>query len=288
MKSFKKIIFVLFVFFMILGLVFAEGDITLDFDENQILCMVIDGHDIEELKSGATVSEGTDLELSVKKLPYHKVVSEWIIGKKKVKVDNNTCIYRVLKKDLKASKKIKISYKTRKAKKFKIIFDDRKLEGRNDSGTYNSWLKNKSEVYERNNLSFIPKDIKPANIALCIVNKRWLEPTDNSLIYTVEPSDADSNNEIKLIYAERKKELVRIYFDESEIKCTSTRTNKAVKSGSKILEGVKLNFSTVSGKAVIWIYGNTTIMPRRKICSFIIHKSMIPKGTNAMIISYEY
>ncbi len=302
MKSFKKIILISLGFFMIVGISFAEDDIVLDFDGTKVLCTLTKNDKFATLKSYDTVSEGEELDIKAQNIPYNKAVSEWIIGNKKIKANGNSYTYYVSKKDLNASKKLKISYKTRKAKKFKIIFDDRKLKGKNNSKAYTESLKNKTEIYERNSLSFSPKNISPNNTLTCMISKKTydkiknikthmkhkLDKMDDKFLYTVRTEDANSNNEIKLICTERKKEKIKISFDESKIKCMSKETNKAIKSGSKVLEGVELSFTSISNKAVLWAYGNISyIRPSRKKLSFKIHKSRLPHDAEEIVIKYK-
>ncbi len=298
MKSLKKFIVLLLVFFLVAGIAFAEKNITIEFNKNKILCTLIKNNNFTTLKNHSTVSEGAQLNITVQNLPYNKVVSEWIIGNKKIKAKYNSFDYRVSKKDLNASNQISISYKTRKAKKFTIIFDDSKFKCENNSKTYKQKLKNKGKAFERNSLEFIPRNINPNNTVTCIIGKTTdnieslssyeLHTSDDSFMYTVNSDEANSKNEIRLTYIERKKEKIAINFDESKIKCVSTRTNQAVKSGSKILEGTKLNFKTVSDKAVIWNYGNiSNILPISKRLNFKVHKSMLPKDEKAIVVSYK-
>ncbi len=287
---------------MVVGFAFAEGDIALDFDGTKVGCTLIKNDKFTKLKSYGTVSEGEELSIHAQNIPYNKVVSEWIIGNKKIKANADSYTYYVSKKDLNASKKLKISYKTRKAKKFTIIFDDSKLKAKNNSKAYTRPLKNKAEIYERNSLTFSPKNINPNNTLTCMISKksydkvkdikthmtRKLDKMDGEFLFTVWSEYANSNNEIKLICTERKKEKIKISFDESKIKCISKETNKAIKSGSKVLEGVELSFTSVSNKAVLWAYGNISyIRPSRKKLSFKIHKSRLPHDAEEIVIKYK-
>ncbi len=233
------------------------NNIILDFDESEISCKK--NTDDSIIKNGSKVEEGLELWFHAKNtFPDGKVLDKWIIGKQEKSnlPSPYWCFYRVSKKDIDSTNKIHIAYILRNPSKFKIIFNDNKVRCLHcaDGGNCKE-LKSNSEVYEGSYLNFGTKNISENKVATWKINDMYLDGDFNKLYYCVKPKDANTSNEIHLIYGERDKESFTIKFDEKIIKCANKKTNEIVISGSKILEGVMLKFETISGKPIIWSIG---------------------------------
>lgn len=253
-----------------------DSNIRIIFDELTIECF----KDGTEVQSWAKLSEGERLSFYAKDLPDGKMVDTWAIGKTVKK--GSYQFYQVKKSDADYSGVIRISYTLKDATKFRIIFDETKVEARkNGFGNITSGI----EVYEEENIYFSVKTPSLNKVAVwSINNKPVLNHQISDLSYRIKAKDADTEKKIEISYTERDPIELTIQFDHSKIKCT--KNGEFVLSNSKHLEGTSLNFETLNGKFVKWKIGRVTYMNKAPKRNIVLHKNYIYQD-DVLVISYE-
>ena len=254
-------------------------NIVIKFDNTKIKCSDMQNKDVP---NGTTLATGTEVRFKAINIPTGQIVDKWTIGKKIRNATSSTTWYKISKDDADGNN-INVSYTLRSPAKLKIVFDDTKVRCEK-KGTE---IGNNSEVLEQDWLHFIPKNIASDKVAVWeIKDKGEAYFSDfNSLNYRVKIRDANSSNEIELVYSERNKEKITVQFDASKIKCTNYETTVNVTSNSKILEGTMLKVETIDGSEVEWGIGNTTYVGSTKEMSFTVYKG--DAENDIIIVSFK-
>ncbi|UTC61303.1 hypothetical protein E4O05_06935 [Treponema sp. OMZ 787] len=254
-------------------------NIVIKFDNTKIKCSDMQNKDVP---NGTTLAAGTEVWFKAINIPTGQIVNKWTIGKKIRNATSSTTWYKISKNDADGNN-IKVSYTLRSPAKLKIVFDATKVRCEKQGVE----IGNNSEVLEQDRLYFTPKNIAPDKVAVWEIKDKGEAyfSNFNSLSYRVKMRDANSSNEIELVYSERNKEKITVQFDASKIKCTNQETTVNVTSNSKILEGTVLKVETIDGSEVEWEIGGTTYIGSEKEIDFTVYKGDTENGI--ILVSFK-
>lgn len=175
--------------------------LTLKFDDKKIICTKSGSS--ENLKSGVTVKE-KELYKFIAKLDDDKIVDKWTANNKVISSsDPDRCLYTIDPKDADNNNVIEVKFTDKIAKKVKLIFDENSIKCTKSGESKN--IHSGTEVKEGYLYRFNAQDVTKEDIDNWYINDKVQTSYKGNirLLYTINPKDADSKNEIHVRFSKK-------------------------------------------------------------------------------------
>ena len=175
--------------------------LTLKFDDKKIICTKSGSS--ENLKSGVTVKE-KELYKFIAKLDDDKIVDKWTANNKVISSsDPDRCLYTIDPKDADNNNVIEVKFTDKIAKKVKLIFDENSIKCTKSGESKN--IHSGTEVKEGYLYRFNAQDVTKEDIDNWYINDKVQTSYKGNirLLYTINPKDADSKDEIHVRFSKK-------------------------------------------------------------------------------------
>ena len=198
---------------------------TLNFAEaTMTVAMRQQGNQWQFISNGAQVEEGTEVSIEAKNLPAGQIVKEWTIGKETEEAhDGNRRWFRV-GSDYAKDGTITISYKTKPAQKFTLIFDEATMtvQKQQQHGP-DQTLSSGAQVEEETGISIEAKNLTGQIVDKWKIGKRTFEDKGNwggnRWWVRVGPDYAEGGT-ISISYTTKTAQKFTLTFDEAKMTVT--------------------------------------------------------------------